>query len=230
MAYTAYGRLAKHPETGTPASGITPMYAVSDDLITWERIGPVVEGEDNKDHALFPERVGGRCVTFHRRPPRSGSRSATISARGGITSRSSGRARGCGTASASGPADHRSGRRRGGSCSTTATTTPTCTAWGRPCWRSTILRACSPGPRADPGAPGDMGDQGGRPERRVRHGQPRRGRDGVPVLRGRGPRRSAGQRAPRCAAGVDAGGGVGTPASPWVSGLAPRPRLGRGSN
>lgn len=69
MAYTASGRLAKHPETGTPASGITPMYAVSDDLITWERLGPVVEGEDNKDHALFPERVGGRFVTFHRRPP-----------------------------------------------------------------------------------------------------------------------------------------------------------------
>ncbi|MBA2668002.1 MAG: glycosidase [Trueperaceae bacterium] len=69
MAYTAYGRLAKHPDTGTPASGITPMYAVSDDLITWEIVGPVVEGEDNKDHALFPERVGGRFVTFHRRPP-----------------------------------------------------------------------------------------------------------------------------------------------------------------
>jgi beta-1,2-mannobiose phosphorylase / 1,2-beta-oligomannan phosphorylase len=69
MAYTAYGRLAKHPETGTPASGITPMIAVSDDLITWEIVGPVVEGEDNKDHALFPERVGGRFVTFHRRPP-----------------------------------------------------------------------------------------------------------------------------------------------------------------
>jgi beta-1,2-mannobiose phosphorylase / 1,2-beta-oligomannan phosphorylase len=69
MAYTAYGRLAKHPEPGTPASGITPMLAVSDDLITWEVVGPVVEGEDNKDHALFPERVGERFVTFHRRPP-----------------------------------------------------------------------------------------------------------------------------------------------------------------
>jgi beta-1,2-mannobiose phosphorylase / 1,2-beta-oligomannan phosphorylase len=69
MAYTAYGRLARHPAPGMPASGITPMYAVSDNLLTWETIGPVVEGEDNKDHALFPERVDGRCVTFHRRPP-----------------------------------------------------------------------------------------------------------------------------------------------------------------
>ena len=69
MAYTAYGRAGAHPETGTPPTGITPMYAVSDDLITWERLGPVVIGEDNKDHALFPELVGGRYVTFHRRPP-----------------------------------------------------------------------------------------------------------------------------------------------------------------
>ncbi len=69
MAYTAYGRAGVHPEVGATATGITPMYAVSDNLITWERIGPVVVGEDNKDHALFPERVGGRYVTFHRRPP-----------------------------------------------------------------------------------------------------------------------------------------------------------------
>ena len=69
MAYTAYGRAGAHPEVGTTPTGITPMYAVSDNLIAWERIGPVVVGEDNKDHALFPERVGGRFVTFHRRPP-----------------------------------------------------------------------------------------------------------------------------------------------------------------
>lgn len=69
MAYTAYGRAGVHPEVGATATGITPMYAVSDNLISWERIGPVVVGEDNKDHALFPERVGGRYVTFHRRPP-----------------------------------------------------------------------------------------------------------------------------------------------------------------
>lgn len=69
MAYTAYGRGGPHPDVGVTPTGITPMYAVSDNLITWERIGPVVVGEDNKDHALFPERVGGRYVTFHRRPP-----------------------------------------------------------------------------------------------------------------------------------------------------------------
>lgn len=69
MAYTAYGRAGVHPEVGATATGITPMYAVSDNLITWERLGPVVVGEDNKDHALFPARVAGRYVTFHRRPP-----------------------------------------------------------------------------------------------------------------------------------------------------------------
>lgn len=69
MAYTAYGRGGPHPVTGTVPTNITPMYAVSDDLITWQRLEPVVVGEDNKDHALFPERVGGRFVTFHRRPP-----------------------------------------------------------------------------------------------------------------------------------------------------------------
>ncbi len=62
MAYTAYGR----SDTGAT---ITPMYAVSDNLITWTTLGPVVEGEDNKDHALFPARIDGKYVSFHRRPP-----------------------------------------------------------------------------------------------------------------------------------------------------------------
>ncbi len=69
MAYTAYGRAGAHPDVGAAATGITPMYAYSDNLITWTRIGPLVLGEDNKDHALFEERVGGRYVSFHRRPP-----------------------------------------------------------------------------------------------------------------------------------------------------------------
>lgn len=69
MAYTAYGRAGPHPATGTPPTGITPMYAVSDNLIVWEAIGPLLEGEDNKDHALFPARVRGRYLSFHRRPP-----------------------------------------------------------------------------------------------------------------------------------------------------------------
>ena len=58
MAYTAYSPL-----------GITPMFAESSNLITWRRIGPLVKGEDNKDHVLFPRRIGGRYVAFHRRPP-----------------------------------------------------------------------------------------------------------------------------------------------------------------
>jgi predicted GH43/DUF377 family glycosyl hydrolase len=58
MAYIAYSPL-----------GITPMFAQSTNLFTWERIGPLVRGEDNKDHALFPRQIGGRYVSFHRRPP-----------------------------------------------------------------------------------------------------------------------------------------------------------------
>lgn len=69
MAYTAYGRGGPHPAKGAVPSNITPMYAVSDNLITWERLGPVVLNEDNKDHALFPGLIEGRYVTFHRRPP-----------------------------------------------------------------------------------------------------------------------------------------------------------------
>ncbi|MBC8446549.1 MAG: glycosidase [Chloroflexi bacterium] len=58
MAYTAHS-----------PKGITPMFAESTNLITWERIGPLVTGEDNKDHALFPRQIGGRYASFHRRPP-----------------------------------------------------------------------------------------------------------------------------------------------------------------
>ena len=58
MAYTAYS-----------PKGITPMFAESRDLFCWERIGSLVDGEDNKDHVLFPRRIKGRYVSFHRRPP-----------------------------------------------------------------------------------------------------------------------------------------------------------------
>lgn len=58
MAYTAYSPL-----------GITPMFAESTNLIAWRRIGPLVKGEDNKDHVLFPRRIGGRYAALHRRPP-----------------------------------------------------------------------------------------------------------------------------------------------------------------
>lgn len=58
MAYTAYSQ-----------KGITPMFAESTNLITWARIDPLVTGEDNKDHVLFPRKVNGRYVSFHRRTP-----------------------------------------------------------------------------------------------------------------------------------------------------------------
>lgn len=57
MAYTAYG---KH--------SFFPMFARSHNLIQWERIAPL-ERAENKDHVLFPEKIDGRFVTFHRRPP-----------------------------------------------------------------------------------------------------------------------------------------------------------------
>ena len=70
MTYTAFGR-EFHGE-GEPThlgGGITPMIARSDNLITWERLGPIVRGEDNKDHVLFPRRIGGRYAALHRRWP-----------------------------------------------------------------------------------------------------------------------------------------------------------------
>ena len=58
MAYTAYS-----------PKGITPMFAESRNLLAWTRIGPLLTGEDNKDHVLFPRKIGGRYASFHRRPP-----------------------------------------------------------------------------------------------------------------------------------------------------------------
>ena len=70
MAYTAYGREFNGPGEPTHAGGgVLPMIARSKNLITWERLGPIVTGEDNKDHVLFPRRINGRYVTLHRRPP-----------------------------------------------------------------------------------------------------------------------------------------------------------------
>ncbi len=57
MCYTAYG-----------ANEYYPMIARSDNLITWEDIGPL-EKARNKDHVLFPEKVGGRYCILHRRSP-----------------------------------------------------------------------------------------------------------------------------------------------------------------
>ncbi|HSJ54306.1 MAG TPA: glycosidase, partial [Anaerolineae bacterium] len=71
MTYTAYGGVFQG--TGTPThsgGGILPMIARSQNLLTWERLGPIVRGEDNKDHVLFPRRIGGRFAALHRRWPK----------------------------------------------------------------------------------------------------------------------------------------------------------------
>ncbi len=57
MTYTAYG-----------AHSFFPMIARSDNLIAWEDVGPL-ERAENKDHVLFPEKIGGRYAILHRRPP-----------------------------------------------------------------------------------------------------------------------------------------------------------------
>ncbi|MCB9460706.1 MAG: glycosidase [Anaerolineaceae bacterium] len=57
MTYTAYGH-----------NSFFPMIAQSDNLITWEDIGPLEKAE-NKDHVLFPEKINGRYAILHRRSP-----------------------------------------------------------------------------------------------------------------------------------------------------------------
>ncbi|HSO27117.1 MAG TPA: glycosidase [Anaerolineales bacterium] len=70
MCYTAFGREQQPGYAPTHAGGgIMPMIARSENLITWERLGPIVRGEDNKDHVLFPRKVGGRYTALHRRSP-----------------------------------------------------------------------------------------------------------------------------------------------------------------
>lgn len=63
MAYTAYGK------SRVGEFSVTPMFARSTNLISWERLAPLVRGEDNKDHFLFPRKINNRFVAFHRRPP-----------------------------------------------------------------------------------------------------------------------------------------------------------------
>jgi len=71
MTYTAYNHEFHGPGGPTHAGGgILPMIARSQNLITWERLGPIARGEDNKDHALFPRRIGVRYAALHRRRPR----------------------------------------------------------------------------------------------------------------------------------------------------------------
>lgn len=70
MCYTAYSReVPSDVKVTHMGGGVTPMIAVSDNLVTWERLGSIVRGEDNKDHVLFPSRINGRYIALHRRPP-----------------------------------------------------------------------------------------------------------------------------------------------------------------
>jgi predicted GH43/DUF377 family glycosyl hydrolase len=70
MCFTAYGsEFQGDGEASHDGGGILPMIAVSSNLITWKRLAPIVRGEDNKDHVLFPRKINGRYAAFHRRRP-----------------------------------------------------------------------------------------------------------------------------------------------------------------
>lgn len=58
MVYTAWSPL-----------GIQVARASTTDFLIWERHGIVLPGPDNKDAAIFPDKVNGRYVMFHRIPP-----------------------------------------------------------------------------------------------------------------------------------------------------------------
>lgn len=70
MTYTAYGVRSEGPiQPAHFGGGVTPMIAKSQNLVNWEKVGALVHGEDNKDHLLFPRKINGKYVAFHRRPP-----------------------------------------------------------------------------------------------------------------------------------------------------------------
>ncbi len=58
MVYTAWSE-----------GNIEVAMASTTNFFTWERHGTVIPGPDNKDAALFPEKVSGRYAMFHRIPP-----------------------------------------------------------------------------------------------------------------------------------------------------------------
>jgi len=60
MTYTGFG--------GRYDGDFRIMIAKSKNLIKWERMGVALD-EPNKDAALFPEKINGRYVMFHRRYP-----------------------------------------------------------------------------------------------------------------------------------------------------------------
>ena len=70
MTYTAYGSDVVAGASPThEGGGILPMIARSQNGIVWKTIGPIVQGEDNKDHVLFPRKINGKYAAFHRRWP-----------------------------------------------------------------------------------------------------------------------------------------------------------------
>lgn len=58
MQYTAYSPL-----------GVRISMASTTDFLRWERHGVIIPDVDNKDAALFPEKVNGRYIMFHRIEP-----------------------------------------------------------------------------------------------------------------------------------------------------------------
>lgn len=73
MYYTAWGPDTKSGRTGVDENGypyawIQVNHASTKDFKTWERHGMVFDGPDNKDAALFPDKIGGRYCAFHRIP------------------------------------------------------------------------------------------------------------------------------------------------------------------
>ena len=54
---------------GYSTHGTRVSLAASKNLIAWERLGIMLPDEDNKDAALFPEKIGSRYCLLHRRPP-----------------------------------------------------------------------------------------------------------------------------------------------------------------
>jgi predicted GH43/DUF377 family glycosyl hydrolase len=67
--YMAYTGWAKYTGGIEYCGNVYPCWARSHNLIKWEKLGPMVRGEDNKDHMLFPRKINGQFCSFHRRRP-----------------------------------------------------------------------------------------------------------------------------------------------------------------
>jgi len=55
--------------TGVSENGVTTILSKTEDFQNFEKLG-VMFGPDNKDVALFPEKIGGKYYTLHRPAPR----------------------------------------------------------------------------------------------------------------------------------------------------------------